>query len=75
MKKILTILFIGMLNFVSYAYSDDKILKKANMLLVEEKNLSLEFGLKRVLAIFMLMEKKLMNIFIKLIYKLQYVDR
>ena len=26
MKKILTILFIGMLNFVSYAYSDDKIL-------------------------------------------------
>ena len=26
MKKILTILFIGMLNFISYAYSDDKIL-------------------------------------------------
>ena len=30
MKKILTILFIGMLNFVSYAYSDDKILNLLN---------------------------------------------
>jgi len=50
----------------------DKInldLKILNTLLVEEKNLSLEFGLKKVLAIFMLMEKKLMNIFIRLIYK------
>ena len=30
MKKILTILLIGMLNFVSYAYSDDKILNLLN---------------------------------------------